>query len=149
MQLGILGTLAHGDDARGNSAFDELAGCPEQVRIVLLRTEVGDRADDELVGSQAQLGPDLVAVRQFGGGCVDVDAVPERDRPRSHGTAHRFAHFVGHGEGPVVEAARETVEGPGRCPVRLPTVVLGADQRRPPVARQTPCGDPGDRARER
>ena len=47
-------TLADGDEAERNAAIDEQAGRVEQRRVVLLGTQVGDRPDDDLVGSQPE-----------------------------------------------------------------------------------------------
>ena len=56
VDLGLERSLAHRQHPDRHAAVGEDPGRGEEVRVVLLRAEVGHRAHDELVGAEAELG---------------------------------------------------------------------------------------------
>jgi len=147
--LPLLRTLADRHHADRNVPFREESGCAEQVRVVLLRPEVGDGADHELVRTDAELGPHGSALGEVDRGSVEVDPVSQRHRSSAGAPAHRCPHLVGHCEVGVVPATRHPVEQPSREAMGLPPVVLRTHDAGAPSTEHRSDGEPSDGARQR
>jgi hypothetical protein len=146
--LRFLRALADCHESHGHLTVGEQPGRLEQVRVVLLRAEVGDRADDDLVEPDPEFGPHGVTIGRRLGRRLDVDAVLQGLDPLGDGAGHRLAHLVGDGERHVVPPAREPVQPAGRAAMGGPTVVFGAHQARPVGAAHRAGGQAGDRPGE-
>ena len=147
VDLRFQGTLPHGDEAHGRDLVAHAPSGREQVRVGLVATQVRDRADDELVGPDAQGRAHLGAgvERRMHGG--HVDAVDDHLRVGLQARRHGIAYRAGHRGASVVETRGRRVQRAREARVAAPHVVLGRDDVGPMVPTQCPCARAARRSR--
>ena len=141
VDLRFQGTLPHGDEARGRNLVAHAPSGREQVRVGLVATQVRDRADDELVGPDAQGRAHLGAgvERRMHGG--HVHPVDDHLRVGLQARRHGIAYRAGYGGASVVETRGRRVQRAREARVAAPHVVLGRDDVGPMVPTQCPCDE--------
>ena len=147
--LGFERALPDRDDAPVPPAVEEPAGRGEQVRVVLLAAEVGDRARDLLVGPDAELDPHLVAVDELRAHLVEQHAVHHDLGPAPEPRPDRLVHLARHREVGVVERVGDPVQDPGRRREARERVVHRVDEARPDRLREAADDEPRDPGRVR
>ena len=148
--LGFERTLTDRDEPYAGYLVDDRARRGEQVGVGLGAPDVRDRADDDLVGCDPELGAHSSHARA---GLVQhrlrVDAVAHDARAAPRTRRHRRAHRTGDSDGRVVETDRRRVHETGQPLVARPDVVLRRDDRRAFRPRQRADDHAGARGDER